>query len=139
MDVDIASIDSGIDRTHPDLNVAGGINFAGGASSYFNDGFVHGTHVAGIAAARDNGIGVVGVAPGARVWGVRVLGNTGAGSLSNIIKRVDWVTQNAATMEVANMSLGAWVSVTFFIMPLRTASRLALFMLQRLEMNFGTF
>jgi alpha/beta superfamily hydrolase len=68
-----------------------------------------------------------------------VLGNTGAGSLSNIIKRVDWVTQNAATMEVANMSLGAWVSVTFFIMPLRTASRLALFMLQRLEMNFGTF
>jgi subtilisin len=103
VNVDIAIIDTGIDTSHPDLNVVGGVACNG---SGYRDGHGHGTHVAGIAAARDNGIGVVGVAPGARLWAVRVLDASGAGAWSNVICGVDWVTRNAARIEVANMSLG---------------------------------
>lgn len=103
-DVDIAIIDTGIDPNHPDLNVVGGYNCLTGKR--WVDGNGHGTHVAGTAAARDNGIGVVGAAPGARLWAVRVLDNQGSGSYSSIICGIDWVTSQAATIEVANMSLG---------------------------------
>jgi subtilisin len=104
VDVDIAIIDSGIATGHPDLNVAGGVNCVGGTS--FDDDFDHGTHVAGIAAARDNADGVVGVAPGARLWAVKVLNFQGEGSTSQVICGIDWVTGQAGTIEVANMSLG---------------------------------
>jgi len=60
----------------------------------------------GTAAALDNNIGVVGVAPGARLWAVKVLDNNGSGTLSDVISGVDYVTQNAGEIEVANMSLG---------------------------------
>jgi len=106
VDVDIAVIDTGIDGDHPDLNVYTGYNFTRGPSHKWDDGYGHGTHVAGSAAALDNGIGVVGVAPGARLWAVRVLGNDGSGWLSDVIAGIDWVTQNAGQIEVANMSLG---------------------------------
>ncbi len=86
--------------------VVGGVNFAGGNPISFSDGNGHGTHVAGTIGALDNSIGVVGVAPGARLWAVRVLNNQGSGFLSDVIAGIDWVTQNAATIEVANMSLG---------------------------------
>lgn len=56
-------------------------------------------------AARDNAQDVVGVAPGAPLTGVKVLGCKGTGSYSNIIKGIDWVTANAARPAVANMSL----------------------------------
>jgi subtilisin len=103
VNADIAIIDTGIDTNHPDLNVVGGVACNG---SGFQDRNGHGTHVAGIAAARDNGVGVVGVAPGARLWAVRVLDASGSGSWSNVLCGVDWVTRNAARIEVANMSLG---------------------------------
>lgn len=106
VDVDIAIIDSGIDTAHPDLNVVGGRNFSGGNSNKYADGYGHGTHVAGTAAARDNAIGVVGVAPGARLWAVKVLRDNGMGSISSIIAGVDWVTAHGG-IEVANISLGA--------------------------------
>jgi subtilisin family serine protease len=102
--VDVAVIDTGIDLSHPDLTVSGGRNCNNGRS--FNDGNGHGTHVAGTIGAKDNGIGVVGVAPGARLWAVRVLNNNGSGSWSSVICGIDWVTANAGTIEVANMSLG---------------------------------
>jgi subtilisin family serine protease len=105
VDVDIAIIDTGIDAKHGDLNVAGGVNCVPGGRS-FDDLNGHGTHVAGIAAARDNSRGVVGVAPGARLWAVRVLTAQGFGSTSSIICGIDWVTARADTIEVANMSLG---------------------------------
>lgn len=103
VDVDVAVIDTGIDLTHPDLNVVDGVNCSTGNS--FNDGNGHGTHVAGTIAANDNNIGVVGVAPGARLYAVRVLNNRGSGSFADVICGVDWVTARAATIEVANMSL----------------------------------
>lgn len=109
LDIDIAVIDTGI-YSHADLNVAGGADFSRNAfqckPKSYKDGNGHGTHVAGTAAARDNDFGVVGVAPGARLWAVKVLSDSGSGYNSCVIKGVDWVTANASTIEVANMSLG---------------------------------
>lgn len=105
VDVDVAVIDTGIDTDHPDLNVVGGKNCSTGDG--YDDGSGHGTHVAGVIAARDDGNGVVGVAPGARLWAVRVLNNMGSGTEANILCGIDWVTANASTIEVANMSLGS--------------------------------
>lgn len=112
IDVDVAIIDTGIDSDHPDLNVIGGVNCIStlvgppkSRSSYEDDNG-HGTHVAGTVAAMDNAFGVVGVAPGARLWAVKVLNRNGSGSLSDIIKGIDWVTGKADEIEVANMSLG---------------------------------
>ncbi|WP_019816301.1 S8 family serine peptidase [Saccharomonospora saliphila] len=106
VDVDVAVIDTGIDLDHPDLNVhtAGAINCSTGRDA--DDGNGHGTHVAGTIGALDNDSGVVGVAPGARVWPVRVLDNRGSGRWSDIICGIDHVTAHADEIEVANMSLG---------------------------------
>jgi subtilisin family serine protease len=101
-------IDTGVDAAHPDLNVTGHVNFAGGSNTDCNG---HGTHVAGTVAARDNGIDVVGVAPGAPTVGVKVLNCQGSGSYSGIIAGVDWVTKNAKRPAVANMSLGGGASL----------------------------
>ncbi|MBI2524196.1 S8 family serine peptidase [Candidatus Peregrinibacteria bacterium] len=106
VDADIAIIDTGIQGNHPDLNVVGGYNCTSGNTGKWNDGNGHGTHVAGTAAAKDDGNGVVGVAPGARLWAVKVLNNNGSGFLSWVICGVDWVTNHAGTIDVANMSLG---------------------------------
>jgi subtilisin len=113
VDVDVAVIDTGIDPTHSDLNVfrrtdcarKGPLNTtcAEGAGV---DGNGHGTHVAGTIGARDNNLGVVGVAPGARLWAARVLDNAGNGYNSWVIAGIDWVAANASSIEVANMSLG---------------------------------
>ncbi|HUP60339.1 MAG TPA: S8 family peptidase [Thermoanaerobaculia bacterium] len=99
-------IDTGID-THTDLNLVGHVNFAGGPNKDCNG---HGTHVAGTVAAKDNTQDVVGVAPGAPLTGVKVLGCGGSGTTSGVIKGVDWVTANAKKPAVANMSLGGSAS-----------------------------
>lgn len=103
-DVDVAVIDTGIDMKHPDLVYAGGVSCIGGPSPA--DGNGHGTHVAGTIGAKDNNLGVVGVAPGARLWAVRVLNSAGSGSTASVMCGIDWVTARAATIEVANLSLG---------------------------------
>jgi subtilisin family serine protease len=105
VNADVAIIDTGIDLTHPDLNVYQNVTFVTNTTNG-NDDNGHGTHVAGIVGALDNSIGVVGVAPGARLWAVKVLDSTGSGALSTIISGVDYVTQHASQIEVANMSLG---------------------------------
>jgi aqualysin 1 len=99
-------IDTGI-FTHADLNRNAHVNFASGKN---DDCHGHGTHVAGTVSARDNTTDVVGVAPGAKLTGVKVLGCNGSGSTSGVIKGVDWVTANAVKPAVANMSLGGSVS-----------------------------
>jgi subtilisin family serine protease len=103
--VDIAIIDTGIYLSHSDLNVYKHKTYVKGTKTG-NDDNGHGTHVAGTAAAKDDGNGVVGMAPGARLWAVKVLDRSGSGSLSNVIKGIDFVTQYAGEIEVANMSLG---------------------------------
>lgn len=106
VDVDVAVIDTGVDLDHPDLNVygAGAKNCSTGRSA--DDGNGHGTHVAGTIGALDNTLGVVGIAPGARIWPVRVLNNQGSGTWSGIVCGIDYVTAHADQIEVANMSLG---------------------------------
>nr|WP_267135930.1 S8 family serine peptidase [Vibrio sp. J1-1] len=113
VDVDVAVLDTGIDFEHPDLNVVGGVNCATGGpfnttcGSGGDDDHYHGTHVAGTIAALDNNIGVVGVAPGARLWSVKVLNSRGSGYVSWIVAGIDWIAAQP-DIEVANMSLGGF-------------------------------
>jgi subtilisin family serine protease len=100
VDVDVAIIDTGI-SAHADLNIAGG-RACNGSSYADNNG--HGTHVAGTVAARNQNSGIVGVAPGARLWAVKVLGSDGSGTFSQIVCGLDWV-RNQGNIEVVNMSL----------------------------------
>lgn len=111
VDVDIAVLDTGIQKDHPDLNVAGGYNCTNRNTNKYGDGHGHGTHVAGTAAATDNSAGVVGAAPGARLWAMKVLNDNGSGFVSWIICGIDRVTKHNVDagledIEVANMSLG---------------------------------
>ncbi|MDO8863339.1 S8 family serine peptidase [Haliea sp. E1-2-M8] len=114
VDADVAVLDTGIDVDHPDLNIVGGANClytTGGGTAYCEDAetgdddHYHGTHVAGSIAALDNGIGVAGIAPGARLWAIKVLDSQGSGTLSGIIAGIDWVVAQGR-IEVINMSLG---------------------------------
>ena len=112
VNADIAVLDTGIQKDHPDLNVAGGYNCTSSIRSNYGDGHGHGTHVAGIAAAKDDNTGVVGAAPGARLWAMKVLTDSGIGFTSWIICGIDRVTAMNTdaspdnNIEVANMSLG---------------------------------
>lgn len=100
-------IDTGIDYTHPDLNVNTALSRSFTREKDGNDGNGHGTHVAGtIGAKAGNGIGVVGVAPGVQVIAVKVLTRSGSGSNSGVIAGVDYAAANFASGDVANMSLG---------------------------------
>jgi subtilisin len=116
--VDVAILDTGIDGQHPDLAVVGGINFVGSGTNDgstnptdWNDGHGHGTHCAGIVAALDNDIGVVGVAPGARLHAVKVLNDSGFGSTSDIIQGLEWCV--AHHMHIVSMSLGGGGTTSF--------------------------
>lgn len=107
-------IDTGIDLDHPDLNVKAELSaeFLPNSDSP-NDLNGHGTHVAGIIAAIDNDVGVVGVAPGAPVVAVKVLNRYGSGSFSSVIAGVDYVAAHAAAGDVVNMSLGGAAPSSF--------------------------
>ena len=114
MDYDVWVIDTGIDLDHPDLNVGYGANFIFQGKNSPNDGNGHGTHVAGTIAAIDNDIDVVGVAAGATVHPVRVLNNSGSGTVDGVVAGVDWVAENASPGDCVNMSLGGsghWYSL----------------------------
>ena len=92
VDADVAIVDTGIDKTHEDLNVVGGISCSTTNPNAWGDPNGHGTHVAGIVGALDNGVGVVGVAPGVRLWAVRILDPAGDGLLSWYVCGLDWIT-----------------------------------------------
>lgn len=106
--VGVAVVDTGVDLAHPDLAGTDDSFSAFGGSCQDDEG--HGTHVAGIVAAQDNGADVIGVAPKARVYCVKVLDNTGSGSDATVMAGLDWVLGNynlvAPPIRVVNMSLG---------------------------------
>ncbi|KAB7707442.1 S8 family serine peptidase [Bacillus aerolatus] len=106
--VKIGILDSGIDTKHPDLKVAGGaclmtILRMDGCKNSYNDDNGHGTHVAGVIAAKNNSIGVVGVAPDAQVYSVKVLDKFGEGTTSTIMAGVEWAIKNK--LDVINISI----------------------------------
>lgn len=127
-DVNVAILDTGVQFDHPDLNVVGGVDCTGGATIFgaqiqadgigpftprlethgpgWDDGYGHGTHVAGTVAALDNDQGVVGVAPGAAIWSVRVLDSRGGGTNDTILCGLDWVIEYHDQIDVLNLSLG---------------------------------
>jgi len=101
----IAVIDSGVDLDHPDLvaNLVPGWDFVDDDDEP-DDPNGHGTHVAGIAAAATNDIGIAGVAPDASIMPVRVLDEAGVGSDEAIAEAVVWAADNGA--DIINLSLG---------------------------------
>ena len=103
----IGILDTGIDPNHPDLNVDLNLSksFAD-LSPSITDVVGHGTHVAGIAAAKDNGAGIVGVAPGAKVVAIKVLNDFGWGTTADILEGLEYVLANAEKFDVINLSLG---------------------------------
>lgn len=110
--VKVAVVDTGIDQDHADLvgNLKGGVNFVSKGPrkpadpNNWNDDNGHGTHVAGIIAASDNTFGVVGVAPEAYLYAVKVLDRNGSGYTSDVIEGITWAMNN--DIDVVNMSLG---------------------------------
>ncbi|MGH9183187.1 MAG: S8 family serine peptidase [Acidimicrobiales bacterium] len=111
----IAVVDTGVDRDHPELRdvLTGGASWIDCGpeaakpcldSSKWDDRNGHGTHVAGIAAAPLDGVGVVGVAPGAQIMPIRVLGAAGTGDGDDVAAGVRWAADHGA--DVVNLSLG---------------------------------
>lgn len=103
-------IDTGVDLRHPALNVASGVNCIAGKrrTSAAQDDHGHGTHVAGTIGAKAES-GIAGVAPGTKLYAVKVLDSGGAGTVAQVICGIDWVTANAERLgiAVANLSFGA--------------------------------
>ena len=112
LNVPVAIIDTGIDYKHPDLGgclgagckVAGGFDFVNNDYDPIDDEG-HGTHVAGTVAALDNGVGVVGVAPEAKLYALKVLNSSGSGSFSDVIKALQWAVDNG--IKITNNSYGS--------------------------------
>lgn len=110
--IKVAILDTGIDYNHEDLkdNYKGGYNFVDNNIYPWDDNCLtfaktcHGTHVAGIVAAENNGIGVVGVAPNASLYAVKVLHASGSGNTSWIISGIQWAVDNH--VDIASMSFG---------------------------------
>lgn len=105
--IKVAILDTGIDVDHPDLepNPLDGVNIIN-PKKHYDDDNGHGTHVAGIVAAVDNTIGVIGVANQASLFGVKVLDRRGNGWMSDVIAGLEWCMNNYDGMDVINMSLG---------------------------------
>jgi subtilisin len=107
--VSVAVIDSGIDYNHPDLydNYVDGYDFVNDDAFPMDDNS-HGTHVAGTIAAEYNGSGVVGVAPEASLYGLKVLNASGSGYFSDIIAALQWAVVN--NIQVTNNSYGSSIN-----------------------------
>lgn len=119
--INIAIIDTGINYNHPDLydNYKGGYDFVNDDADPLDDNG-HGTHCAGIIAAVDNDIGVIGVAPEADLYSLKVLDSTGSGYISNVIAAIEWAietrkdTDTSNDIQIISMSLGSNSGVTAY-------------------------
>jgi subtilisin family serine protease len=113
---DVAIVDTGI-ASVAELNVAGGYNCSTSNRALWRDVHGHGTHVAGTVGAIDNTSGVVGVAPGVRLWAVKILDDSGSGLLSWYVCGLDWIAAqrdpadpSRPRFEAVNMSVAKWGS-----------------------------
>ncbi|KAF8056376.1 thermostable alkaline protease [Scenedesmus sp. PABB004] len=114
----VGIVDSGIDSRHPDLNYAGGQSFVQASATHPNDTsdpgvdhYGHGTHVAGIVGALNNGLGTVGIAPGTGLFSLKVLDGDGRGTLSGVLSAVQWAAAQGRSLgiHVLNLSLAAYI------------------------------
>ncbi|WP_203363522.1 S8 family serine peptidase [Bacillus sp. REN10] len=108
--IKIGIIDSGVDTKHPDLQIAGGacmmrILDLRGCSNSYNDDAGHGTHVAGVIGAKNNSIGVVGIAPQAQLYSIKVLDKNGIGTISTVMAGIEWGIQQK--LDILNISITA--------------------------------
>ena len=115
--IKVGIIDTGIDKDHLDLkdNIVDGINYVTKGkgklkTDNWDDGDGHGTYVAGILAAVDNEIGVVGVAPDVDLYIVKALDDDGNGYVSDVVAGIDWCV--AKGVQVISMSLGGDAGTT---------------------------
>ena len=99
--MDVAVLDTGIDP-HIDLNIYTNVSAFNDTA---NDVVGHGTAVAGIIGAIDNQVGVIGVAPGVRLWNVQVIGNPPNNGSSDILQGMEYIYENADQISVVNMSI----------------------------------
>ena len=105
--VKVGVLDTGCDLDHPDIksNLLPGTNFVNPSSDPWDDNS-HGTHVAGIIAAENNDIGMVGVAPEAKIVPVKVLDRNGNGSLDDVARGIRWAV-DVGGVDIICMSLGS--------------------------------
>ena len=109
--IDIVIVDTGVSLTHPDLSVYRSLSFVNGNLStntdLTDDKNGHGSHIAGIINAKDNGFGIVGIVPedNIRIWSLKVCGDDGICSLSDQIKAIEYITNNADIIDIVNYSI----------------------------------
>lgn len=116
--IKIAILDTGVNRTHPDLKIKKGASFVSYTTN-FEDDNGHGTHVAGIIAAQNNNYGTVGMVPDAEIYVAKVLNQDGNGLQSNILKGIEWAMQQ--NVDIINLSVGGSASTTAFENTLKKA------------------
>lgn len=102
--VNIAILDSGIDSSHKDLKIKGGVSFIGSKNDY-NDSTGHGTHVAGIIGAKIKEGRINGIAPQANIYAVKLLNNHNSGKNSNLLSAVEWCLEKK--MNIIHMSISS--------------------------------
>ena len=109
--IDIVIVDTGVSLTHPDLSVYRSLSFVNGNLSsnpdLTDDKNGHGSHIAGIINAKDNGFGIVGIVPedNIRIWSMKVCGDDGICSISDQLKAIEYITNNADILDIVNYSI----------------------------------
>jgi subtilisin family serine protease len=109
--IDIVIVDTGVSLTHPDLSVYRSMSFVNGNlsshSDLTDDKNGHGSHIAGIINAKDNGFGIVGIVPedNIRIWSMKVCSDDGICSLSDQIKAIEYITKNSDLIDIVNYSI----------------------------------
>ena len=109
--IDIVIVDTGVSLTHPDLSVYRSLSFVDGNLStnpdLTDDKNGHGSHITGIINAKDNGFGIIGIVPedNIRIWSMKVCGDDGICSISNQLKAIEYITNNADILDIVNYSI----------------------------------
>src|SRR5439155_13192004 len=129
--VTVAILDSGVaadpDLVQPANRILASVNFAD--ERLTSDPGGHGTHVAGIVAGNGGRSAgqFVGVAPEANIVDVRVLGRTGSGRISSVVRGIEWVLAHRTTynIRVLNLSFGAPARTSYRTDPMSAAVEIA--------------
>jgi subtilisin family serine protease len=109
--IDIVIVDTGVSLSHPDLSIYGSLSVVNGNITVdpemTEDRNGHGSHIAGIISAKDNGYGIVGIAPmdNIRIWSMKVCSDDGVCPISNQIKAIEYITKHSDIFDIVNYSI----------------------------------